>query len=117
MPNVLGATCGSHASVEIEECNMQKCDTVDGEWGDWSAWGACTCTGLQERHRVVKVHAREGGKQLEGPKVETRKCTPDCTKPPIDCKLSDFSGWSSCSMPCGGGIKVRTRSVERNAQN
>ena len=31
--------------------------------------GACTCTGLQERHRVVKVHPREGGKPLEGPKV------------------------------------------------
>ncbi|KAJ8392650.1 hypothetical protein AAFF_G00073240 [Aldrovandia affinis] len=28
---------------------------------------------------------------------------------PLDCKLSDWSAWSLCSAPCGGGVKVRSK--------
>ena len=36
----------------------------------------------------------------------------------MNCKLSKWSGWSSCSNKCGGtGVRVRTRNVATKAQN
>ncbi|XP_039613314.1 thrombospondin type-1 domain-containing protein 7B isoform X2 [Polypterus senegalus] len=33
-----------------------------------------------------------------------------CTVPcPFDCKLSEWSSWSTCSSPCGSGVKVRSK--------
>ena len=33
----------------------------------------------------------------------------------IDCELEDWSEWSSCCKSCGGGEKIRTRSIIRHA--
>ncbi|KAM9461440.1 thrombospondin type-1 domain-containing protein 7B [Clarias gariepinus] len=38
--------------------------------------------------------------------VEEEECVVSC---PLDCRLSEWSAWSSCSAPCGGGVKVRAR--------
>ncbi|XP_047666453.1 thrombospondin type-1 domain-containing protein 7B isoform X2 [Tachysurus fulvidraco] len=38
--------------------------------------------------------------------VEEEACAVPC---PVDCRLSEWSTWSSCSAPCGGGVKVRAR--------
>ncbi|XP_046713402.1 thrombospondin type-1 domain-containing protein 7B isoform X2 [Silurus meridionalis] len=38
--------------------------------------------------------------------VEEEKCAVPC---PLNCRLSEWSAWSSCSAPCGGGVKVRAR--------
>lgn len=40
------------------------------------------------------------------PGVEEEECVVPC---PLDCRLSDWSAWSSCSAPCGGGVKVRAQ--------
>merc|ERR1719326_716365 len=34
-------------------------------------------------------------------------------KCPIDCAVGDWGGWSDCTTKCGGGLKTRSRSVER----
>lgn len=83
----------------------------------WSDWSACTCTGLQERHRSIQQHYLGDGTPCEGAKTETRSCSPDCVKEPVDCKLSEWSVWSTCSAECGGGQMFRTREVTVDPEN
>lgn len=88
MANKWGAPCSAQSSMEVKACNTEPCDAVDCQWGSWSSWGACTCTGLQERHRSISQHQSGMGEPCVGAKVETTSCQPDCVKDAIDCKLS-----------------------------
>ncbi|XP_035379035.1 thrombospondin type-1 domain-containing protein 7B [Electrophorus electricus] len=38
--------------------------------------------------------------------IEEEVCLVPC---PLDCRLSEWSAWSPCSAPCGGGVKMRSR--------
>lgn len=37
---------------------------------------------------------------------EDESCHVPCS---TDCKLSEWSNWSTCSASCGGGVKVRSQ--------
>jgi len=49
------------------------------------------------------------------PLVAQENCnTQECPK---DCSLAEWSGWTSCSAKCGGGIKQRLRHVKQRAEH
>jgi len=60
--------------------------------------------------RSVDTQAQGGAGCL--PLTEMRRCNEQPC--PIDCKLSEWSGWSSCSAECGGGVQQRLRDVDRH---
>ncbi|CAD7963511.1 unnamed protein product [Amoebophrya sp. A25] len=117
MPNSVGRPCEAKDNVEVASCNTESCSATACVWGNWSAWGACTCTGLQERHRVIQKHATEGGPPCEGPKIETKTCHPECEHPPRDCVLSEWDSWGACSTTCGPGQMFRDRKVLQKGAN
>jgi len=116
-PNKYGAPCARESTLEVTECGSAPCECKDCVWGEWSYWGACTCEGLQERHRSVASHRDSCGMPCIGAKVETQMCDPDCRHHPVDCKMAEWTAWSDCSAECGGGQKIRTRAIKTPEKN
>jgi hypothetical protein len=81
---------------------------------DWVEATECTVScggGTLEMARSVRTYPFKGA---ECPKLkEIASC--NLHKCPIDCKLADWNGWSSCSAECGGGVSERNRYVIQEA--
>merc|ERR1719159_1442287 len=88
----------------------------DCEVSDWVP-GECTVTcggGMQMLNRSVSIQPAYGGAECP-PLTMDRVCNDiPC---PIDCEVGTWSGWSTCSADCGGGVKQRVRSVTRTPQH
>lgn len=117
MPNKWGAACPLKASMEVQKCNMQACESVDCVWTEWTSWGACSCNGLQERHRNIDTQAAGAGKGCAGAKVETQSCEPNCLKEPVNCELTDWSYWTDCTKTCDGGEQERKRKIAQSMKH
>jgi hypothetical protein len=85
----------------------------DCEVSDWTDWSASTCTatcgtGIQFRYRSVTQVAANGG--LACPVLkESQSCnTAAC---PINCKVSVWNVWGTCSATCDSGTQTRIRQV------
>lgn len=117
---------------EQKPCNLGTCLTsepvypaVDCVLSDWSAWDACSKTcggGTQKRTKTILQPSENAG--IPCPTLaelkQERPCNPDaCPPPPVprDCVLSDWSEYSACSAPCGGGKKTKTRTILQIAAN
>jgi len=103
--------------VEQGPCIQQEC-VVDCQWGEWTAWPACSVTcggGITERNRTVSVQPSSGGKQCQGSPKESVSCgVQGC---PVNCEWTEWGNWSDCSRTCGGGKIVRTRQKALEAAN
>eukprot|EP01060_Flectonema_neradi_P009550 TRINITY_DN167_c0_g1_i1.p2 TRINITY_DN167_c0_g1~~TRINITY_DN167_c0_g1_i1.p2 ORF type:complete len:582 (+),score=135.94 TRINITY_DN167_c0_g1_i1:1589-3334(+) len=96
--------------VENELCNPHACD-VDCEVSEWSSWSDCDATcggGSQTRTRTITVDPVGNGAACPD-LSETQSCNTDPC--PIHCVVSEWSDWGTCSVPCGTGIRARTRTV------
>jgi len=85
---------------------FKDCRTSD--WVDQAPGCSATCGGGQKTMtRTITVYP-VGGAQCP-PVEQVVAC--NSQKCPIDCKVADWQGWSTCSSECGGGVKDRNRAV------
>jgi len=78
-----------------------------------SPWTPEACTkkcagGVQKLTRSVQSHPNGGSKCL--PLSARKRCNLGAC--PVNCALSQWSGWSRCSSKCGGGLSQRVRDVK-----
>jgi hypothetical protein len=103
-----GASC---LPLEAEKgCNWEACP-VNCKMEDWQGWSSCSAKcdgGVEQRVRPVDMHPKHDGEPC-GETSQTTECAMQaCNK---DCKLADWSEWSTCSKECAGGTTERVRVV------
>jgi len=109
---------------EYKECNSEPCTkfAADCSFGEWSEWGACTCScnGVHDRSRQVMEYAKNMGKPCDGALKEVGPCNVEICQSleaPVDCTMAEWSEWGECSAECGGGLTYRWRSISRPSKN
>jgi len=110
--------------IETKRCETHcREPPTDCEFGPWSDWegihGGAACGSDEEnqkiRHREITTPVDlNGGVACTGETKETAGC--ECAREQ-DCELSDWSAWGECSVSCGMGQKVRTKSILQSALN
>jgi len=109
--------------AELESCNQMLCcpecdENADCIWEDWSDWGACSSScggGEKKRSRNVAQLSKNLGKPCASQdSYEVAGCSLEsCGGGAMQyCTWSDWSPFTECSAPCGGGTMERTRRLE-----
>jgi len=49
--------------------------------------------------------------------TDSQPCNTQACPMPVDCAVSAWSDWSTCSATCGGGTQTRSRTVNTPAAN
>jgi hypothetical protein len=109
-------------STECPPEKMTDCDV--GAWVPGECSVSCDdscdpsmpykCGGWQEMKREVVVPNDECGYACPRLSLYKRCGQFKC---PINCLMSDWSGWSKCTAICGGGVQGRTRSILLKPKN
>ncbi|CAJ1459864.1 unnamed protein product [Effrenium voratum] len=113
--------CGDPCSGPLlmtKSCPVECSEPKDCEFSAWTQWSECPLFQSQSqrtRSRTIAQQPENQGSPCVGPLEETIACEYNHMK--VDCKLTHWSPWSSCSRTCGlGGWKERTRNVADPAQ-
>ena len=96
---------------ETRSCNKGMMCPVDCEVSDFESWTKCSrdCgTGFQSRKRKITLHSNFRGAKCPHLREE-RKCnTMSC---PVNCEMSEWSDFNSCTKTCSTGKQVRRRGI------
>jgi hypothetical protein len=116
---VTSTECPGNAIVDCEVDNWvgQKCtvECDDDCPAIPDASEVYTCGGWQTINRKVVVQP-ENECGIRCPDLSrTKKCNQ--RKCPVDCEMSEWSGWSKCTAECEGGVRSRTRSLMVKPKN
>jgi len=99
---------------QLKSCNNEACpvDCVQEPWSGWSKCSADCGGGVEQRVRRTVTPSKYGGATCGDTKQEVECNTQACD---VDCELSAWTAWSSCSKDCGGGTRKRSRYVVKAA--
>ena len=85
---------------------MCVCVCVPSSQGGWSG---CPCrTSEKTRTRTTVFDTANGGRACPST-LDAQECSP-CI-PDVDCAVTFWTSWSTCSRTCDGGESLRSRSV------
>ncbi|KAL4218919.1 Hemicentin-1 [Mactra antiquata] len=108
-PQLGGEQCEGE-DTQSTDCDMGPC-SVDGNWGSWSDWQACSLTcgeGYQERYRSCDSPPPSNrGRFCNGPEADRKKCL--LRKCPVDGLWGGWGHWTPCTTSCEGGTRSRAR--------
>ncbi|CAJ1436589.1 unnamed protein product, partial [Effrenium voratum] len=125
--NECGNPCSGHTRetvVRLDDplCYPASCVETDRDciWGAWETWSSCdhmdecsVCQLAQRyRSRRILVDAKGDGLPCIGAWNETEPCQPSHA---IDCELSEWQEWTTCSKSCNMGWQARMRRIIQEA--
>ncbi|CDJ53405.1 microneme protein 2, putative [Eimeria brunetti] len=104
---------------EVETVQKPPCPVQQqpGPWGDWSECSA-TCGGgtrYREREGYPQVGELYGGETLEAQGIAVRESETCNENPcPVNATCGEWTAFTECSRPCGGGTQERRRDPWNN---
>jgi hemicentin len=96
----------------------------DCKYSHWSEWSICNASCGQTGNKIrakslITIDPSQPNPLCAREIYKTSPCTSDpcpcITGVNCTCDLTNWSDWSQCSLPCGGGQRERTRQYETNS--
>ena len=102
-----GQACG--ATTETRACAPAVCpvDCTVSTWDCFACPQSCGL-GITKCVRSVTALAQHGGKVCPATAMSRQCSSSDC---PIDCSVTAWGSWGSCTKSCGVGSQTRTRTM------
>jgi len=109
----VGKACAGALSEETQCSSATPCANVAAAMSLWGQWSGCSklSDSQESRQRIISATAQGIGQAVTGPLQEVRPCSTQ------DCKISTWGAWTTCDQICGGGQKMRMRTIESPQKN